>query len=108
MCIHSSVRFPRCLAASLFFTSLPLSCVVKLNADIAALVQSSFRPPSSNQSVSTLRTINLTAHLLLSHVDSFVHPVLHLKQANQCIMCILVLDCGGMLSKFLTLDSILL
>lgn len=64
--LHSS------LVANLSFTSL--SHAVKLIADITALIQSSFCPPSSGQSTSTLRTQNLTAHLSFSLVQPTSRP----------------------------------
>lgn len=61
---HSSVCFPKCLAAGRLITSLSLFHAVKLNADSIALVQSSFCLPSSSWSASTLCTLNCTSSFI--------------------------------------------
>lgn len=61
---HSSVCFPKCLAAGWLITSLSLFHAVKLNADSIALVQSSFCLPSSSWSASTLCILNCTSSFI--------------------------------------------
>lgn len=63
ICDYSSVCFPGCLADILFFTSLPFSHAVKLNADIIALLQSPSCLPCPSQS----------ANILLSILVQFCH-----------------------------------
>lgn len=64
ICNHSSVCFPKCLAAGRLITSLSLFHAVKLNADSIALVQSSFCLPSSSWSASTLCILNCTSSFI--------------------------------------------
>lgn len=80
---QTSVYYLWCLAASLWFSSLPLSHCWH------HLYQSSFCPPSSNQLASTPRTLNLTAHKSFSLSDSFAQstsspfpPLLHSSELH--------------------------
>lgn len=50
ICNHSPAFIPGCLASSRFFTSLPLTHILKLNTDIITVVQSSSYVPRLSQS----------------------------------------------------------
>lgn len=94
--LQSLICFPGCSAASLFFMSLPVSHTLKLKADITALSQSSFCPPSSSQSASTLITLNLTARSpSQTHLFNPPPPHLHLTQVTQCPIKASIFICNG-------------
>lgn len=93
ICNQSTACFAGCSAASLFFTSFPLSHTVRVIADIIVLVQSSSWTLSLSQSASVLCTLNLSVLLPFSlpHSHLWNPPlcwyVLHRDFAKELAAC---------------------